>query len=125
MIYGKYSLLESKLCKELDLLQEKYRNGAEMSEGDLRRIEMLSHSIASICKYHKFYAEQGEGYDPTPMSGSMNGNMGSSIAPYPMSHQNSYQNSYGPREMLTRNMSRDSYAGNSGFMPFYQEERRW
>ena len=42
-MYRKYDLLESKICKELDLLEEKYRTGAEMSEGDLRRLDLLAH----------------------------------------------------------------------------------
>ena len=50
-MYRKYDLLESKICKELDLLEEKYRTGAEMSEGDLRRLDLLAHAIKSLTTY--------------------------------------------------------------------------
>ena len=45
---SRYLSLESALTKELDKLEEKYRNGSEMSEGDLRRVDLLTHSLKSL-----------------------------------------------------------------------------
>ena len=47
----RYINLESALCRELDKLEEKYRSGAEMSEGDLRRVDLLTHSLKSLGVY--------------------------------------------------------------------------
>ena len=48
---SRYLNLESAMCKELDRLEEKYHSGAEMSEGDLRRIDLIAHSLKSLSYY--------------------------------------------------------------------------
>ena len=54
-----YLGLESALRKELDKLEEKYRNGSEISEGDLRRIDLLAHSLKSLnCYVQKKESEE-------------------------------------------------------------------
>lgn len=50
-MYKQHEFLENKLCRELDSLEEKYRSGADMSEGDLRRAEMLTHTLKSLATY--------------------------------------------------------------------------
>ena len=58
---SRYVNLENAMCRELDKLEEKYRGGAEMSEGDLRRIDLLSHSLKSIrCYAEKIEAEESQ-----------------------------------------------------------------
>lgn len=120
-MYRNYDLLLNKVFKELDMIQEKYRNGAEMTEGDLRRLEMLSHSGASLCKINKF--QKDEDIMP-PMNPSMNGSGNSYMG---SSYTNQYQNSYpaSQRDGMQHFMSRESYQNNSGFVPFYPEDRRW
>ena len=120
-MYRNYDLLLNKVFKELDLIQEKYRNGAEMTEGDLRRLEMLSHSGASLCKINKFQKDE----DIMPMNPSMNGSGNNSFMN--SSYNNQYQSAYptNQRDGMQHFMSRESYPNNSGFMPYYQEDRRW
>lgn len=48
---SRYMNLENTMCKELERLEEKYRNGSEMSEGDLRRIDLLAHSLKCLIRY--------------------------------------------------------------------------
>ena len=50
-MYKQHEFLETRLCRELDTLEEKYRSGADMSEGDLRRAEMLTHTLKSLATY--------------------------------------------------------------------------
>ena len=58
---SRYMNLQSTMRKELDRLEEKYGNGAEMSEGDLRRIDLLAHSLKSIrCYLEKIDAEESQ-----------------------------------------------------------------
>ena len=48
---GKYDMLEEKMCKELDMLEDKYRNGMELAEADLKRIDCLAHALKSLATY--------------------------------------------------------------------------
>lgn len=114
----RYMILESKLCKELELLEEKYRTGAEMSEGDLRKIDLLSHALKSLCAYTTMKSsEQGYDYGNSYAGNSYNGNsyMGNSYI------ANSYDNLRGMR-------SRDMGPNMSGHMPYPympNNEPRW
>ena len=47
----KFEILEKKMCKELQNLEDKYANGAEMSEGELRKADMLVHALKSLATY--------------------------------------------------------------------------
>ena len=114
----RYVILENKLCKELGLLEEKYRTGAEMSEGDLRKIDLLTHAMKSLYAYTSMKAaEDMQGFDQSynsygNMSNGMNG----------ASYQNSYTRG---RDAMGRYTSRDMGPDMSGHYPFYPEERRW
>lgn len=106
-----YQHLESKLCKELQDLEEKYRSGAEMSEGDLRRIDLLVHSLKSLATYRAM--KEAQGYEDNNYMGG-----------------NSYMNnSYARgRGMDGRYISRDMEHDMSGHYPaypMYPENRRW
>lgn len=97
-----YKHLENKMCKELDALEEKYRTGMELSEGDLRRIDLLVHSLKSLATYKAMKEAEEAQYGNSYMNNShMN--------------YNSYNNNnrYMSREMPER------------YPPMYQEDRRW
>ena len=96
-----YKHLENKMRKELEALEEKYRTNAEMSEGDLRRIDLLAHSLKSLATYCAM--KEAEEYN------SGNSYMNNSYMNQPMN------NSYG-------RMGRPDM---SGHYPYYQDERRW
>lgn len=113
-----YNHLENKMSKELSALEEKYRTGAEMSEGDLRRIDLLAHSLKSLATYCAM--KEAEEYNNS-YNGNMNG--GNSYM------NNSYMNnSYARgRDGMGRFTSRDMGPDMSGHYPYqmYPEERRW
>ena len=104
-----YKHLENKMCKELEALEEKYRTNTELSEGDLRRMDLLFHSLKSLETYRAMKEADEMRYENNSYS---NG-----------SYMN---NSYG-RDM-NRYVSRDQ--GMSGhypmnYPPMYPEDRRW
>lgn len=80
--------LEVSLCKELNKLEEKYRSGAEMSEGDLRKADLLCHTLKSLLSYcEKKEAEEMQNnnyYVPNTryMGQNMNQNMNGQYPPY-------------------------------------------
>lgn len=51
MGYKKHEILEQKMCKELDNLEEKYQSNQELSESDLKRMDMLWHALKSKATY--------------------------------------------------------------------------
>lgn len=114
-----YMNLEKNMCRELEALEEKYRNGAEMSEGDLRRIDLLVHSLKSMATYKAM--KQAEGYENNQYQ--ENYNQGNSYM------NNSYMNSsyMRGRGMDGRYVSRDMNQDMSGHYqyPMYPEDRRW
>ncbi len=134
-MYRRHELLEAKMCKELDLLEEKYRTGAEMSEGDLRRIDLLTHAIKSLATYSAMkeaedYRSEQMASMQNQMSGRMSnqafsyapnnqGNMGSGMyqpMPYP---NGSGMNSYADNSYTQRGMQRPGYPS------YTQGEQRW
>ena len=122
----RYMMLEKSLCRELELLEEKYRNGQEMSEGDLRRTDLLAHAIKSLATYTAMKQAEGYGYDNNSFN-SYNGN--SYMNSYP---NNSYaNNSYGnnsydnTRGMRSREMGPDMSGHYPMNYPMYPEDRRW
>ena len=110
----KFMNLEYKLCKELEQLEEKYRNGSDMSEGDLRRIDLLVHSMKSLATYTAM-KEAEDAHQMSQMSGYNNS----------YSDGNSYNNaSYRGRESMERYTSNDMRP--EGYSPYmYPQERRW
>lgn len=114
----RYIILENKLCKELELLEEKYRTGAEMSEGDLRKIDLLVHSMKSLATYTAMKQSEMNQYN--------NSSYGMNNGSY---SNNSYgNNSYMDNSHMMR-QNRDVNSEMSGHYPMnypmYPEERRW
>lgn len=109
----RYMNLESKLCRELEMLEEKYRNGHEMSEGDLRKIDLLAHAMKCLATFVAMRESdyQEEQYIDASRMGN-NSYM-----------NNSYMN-YN-RGMDGRYTSRDMDPNMSGHYPMYPQERRW
>ena len=94
----KHEILENKMCKELDSIEEKYRSGVEMSEADLRKIDMIVHALKSLATYEAM--KEAEEYQE-------------------------YEQSFA---MQPQYMSRNSYNTMSGHYPppFYPNQpRRW
>ena len=63
----KHEILEYKMCKELDAIEEKLQNGAEMSMQDLEKIDKLYHALKSKATYDAM--KDAEGYEDRGMSG--------------------------------------------------------
>jgi len=118
----RYMMLEKSLCKELELLEEKYRNGQEMVEGDIRRVDLLSHALKSLATYTAMKQAEGYGYENNSSYNSY-GNQP------PMNNSymnNSYMNnSYDMRGMRSRDMGSDVSGHYPINYPMYPEERRW
>lgn len=57
----KHELLEQKMCKELESLEEKYRGGGEMSMQDLDKIDKLYHALKSMATYNAM--KEAEDYE--------------------------------------------------------------
>lgn len=47
----KHDAIERKLCKELEEMEEKYQGGEELTETDLKRIDMIYHALKSKATY--------------------------------------------------------------------------
>ena len=110
--------LEYVLCKELGQLEEKYRGGGEMSEGDLRRIDLLAHSIKCLATYTAMKSAE----DEQNMS-YMNGNSYDINHPNNMSNNSYMNNSY--RGPMNRYMSSDMNDMSGHYPPMYPQDRRW
>lgn len=49
----KYEILEQKMCKELEMLEQKYDGSpTEMTVQDLEKIDKLFHALKSMATYH-------------------------------------------------------------------------
>jgi type I restriction-modification system DNA methylase subunit len=65
MEMNKEKILEHKLCKEIELIEQKYENNAgEMSVQDIDKIDKLYHALKSMATYNAMkeaeeYAEDG------------------------------------------------------------------
>ena len=114
-----YIHLQNKLCKELEAIEEKYRNGAEMSEGDLRKIDLLTHAMKSLKTYVAMKEAEDYNYEQNQRS----------YAQGPSRMSTMYNHNYNmPNSYSRDNMSRDSYYNGprETLDPYrYQEERRW
>lgn len=68
MEVNKHDILEQKMCKELELLENKYlSNSGEMSIQDLEKIDKLYHALKSKATYEAM--KEAEGYEMDGMSG--------------------------------------------------------
>ena len=47
----KFEALEKKMCMELKAIEQKIASGAEMTETDLKRADMLAHAMKSLATY--------------------------------------------------------------------------
>lgn len=47
----KYEALEKKMCMELEAIEQKLQGGTEMTETDLKRVDMLAHAMKSLATY--------------------------------------------------------------------------
>lgn len=105
-----YRHLENKMCKELEALEEKYRTGMELTEGDLRRMDLLFHSLKSLATYKAMR----EADEMARGNSYMNGNS--------YINGNSYTNGLMRTRDTDRYISRDM---PDHMYPMYPEERRW
>ena len=64
---GKHMELEKRLCKELDILETKFKTGADMSETDLKRADMILHALKSLATYEAM--KEAEEYEMDGYSG--------------------------------------------------------
>jgi len=63
-----YKILEQKMCKELEMLEQKYQGSpAEMSVQDLDKIDKLYHALKSMVTYNAM--KEAEEYGEEGMSG--------------------------------------------------------
>lgn len=123
MDMNKHDILEQRMCRELELVSQKYSQnaGLEMSVQDLEKIDKLYHALKSMATYKAM--KDAESYE----EGEWNSGKGSSEAR--------------GRGADGRYISRDGYAdgysrgysdamsregGSSGHYPMpYYEPRRW
>ena len=77
MMDKKHDILEQRMCKELEALEDKYRSGGELAEADLKRIDMLYHALKSKATYDAMKEASEYEYDEEGFSGrrgrAMNG----------------------------------------------------
>lgn len=73
---NKFEALEKAMCKELEAIEQKLKGGTEMSETDLKRVDMLTHAMKSLATYTAMKDAEEE-YGEGDMSGrrgrAMNG----------------------------------------------------
>lgn len=58
----KFEALEKEMCKELETIEQKMKSGTEMSETDLKRVDMLTHAMKSLATYKAM--KESEEYGP-------------------------------------------------------------
>lgn len=59
----KFESLEKTMCKELEAIEQKIKGGAEMSETDLKRVDMLAHAMKSLATYKAMKEAEEYEYD--------------------------------------------------------------
>ena len=91
---NRHEVLESAMCKELDKLEDKYKGGVEMSLDDLKKLDLLYHTLKSKATYDAMTEANEYGYE-----GGMSGRRG--------------------RDSMGRYVSRDMGPGYSGHYPPY------
>ena len=137
-----YPYTMKELCREMDSFEEKFRSGGGMTESDLRRAELVSHTMKNIASYcHIMESSQSQemmqpdmrsmqnlpinmgvnsgrmrSYADGPMSGTMNNGMSNGMS----NNMGSMNNMNNMSNM--GNMSNNSYGYPMGYYP---EERRW
>ena len=66
----KFEALEKKMCQELEAIEQKLKSGAEMSETDLKRADLLAHTMKSLATYKAMKDAEEYEMDDVGMSGS-------------------------------------------------------
>lgn len=66
---NKFEMLEKKMCQEIEAIEQKLSAGTEMTDVDLKRVDMLAHAMKSLATYKAM--KEAEEY-----SGEQNGMSG-------------------------------------------------
>lgn len=69
MTMDKFEVFEKALCRELDILEQKFRGGAEMNPQDLDRLDKISHAMKSLETYKAMKEAEEYGRSEDGMSG--------------------------------------------------------
>lgn len=125
MEVNKHEILEQKMCKELETLEDKYRSGEQLSMQDLEKIDKLYHALKSMATYNAMkeaedYSEEGwssEGGNSGRRGRAANGRFVSRD----MDRSNSYADGYSEGYSEAMNQMN----GNSGHYPMYYPTRRY
>lgn len=59
----KFDLLEKEMCRELETIEQKLKAGTEMSDTDLKRVDMLAHAMKSLATYKAMKEAEEYGMD--------------------------------------------------------------
>lgn len=108
-------IIEEKLCKEIEEIKEKLRNGGKISESDAQRLDLLYHTLKSKAGY-----ESMKGKDQYGMGGMSYENR--------MGYSGAYSMDMGPGSpgRYGRSMAQ-GYSGHYPMIPepYYYEGRQW
>lgn len=63
----KFEALEKAMCKELEILEQKFKGGSEMTVQELDKIDKLTHAMKSLAAYKAM--KEAEEYEMEGMSG--------------------------------------------------------
>lgn len=59
----RHELLEQKMCHEIEIIEDKYKNGnAELSMDDLKKLDLLYHALKSKATFDAMKEAEGYGY---------------------------------------------------------------
>ena len=101
---NKFDNLEQTMCHELETIEQKLKTGVEMSETDLKRVDMLAHAMKSLATYKAM--KEAEEWDEEGMSGRRGRGMNGRFV----------SRDYGPRSY---SYGPDYYAGPDFYGPHY------
>lgn len=109
-----HDILENKMCKELEAIEEKYKGNMEMSIEDLKKVDMLAHALKSLATYNamKEAEEYSEGFSGTRGRNAYNGQ-------YISRNSGSYGDGYsrGYSDAMSHSMHQ--------MPPYYPPDRNW
>lgn len=112
----KFEILEKKMCKELQTLEEKYMSGADLAEVDVKRIDMLAHALKSLATYRAMHEAEEFGEEEA-LSGARGR---SSVTGRYMSRDGGNSFSEGYSRGYSEAMSQMQNGGTSGHYPVRQ-----
>lgn len=97
----RFEAIEKALCKELEMIEQKLKGGAEMSAQELDRYDKIMHALKSAETYYamKEAREYSEGGYPQGMSGYRGRNMNNGRY-MSRSDGTGYSGHYPPREWM-------------------------